>query len=79
MEKNIASKAPTQCPACFAADLVQDCRDLPYSYKGEHTVVSAVTGKFCPACGEPVLDQKESVRVSAAMLAFNRQVNADVI
>lgn len=68
-----------KCPACFAAELVQDSRDLPYSYKGEHTEISAVNGRFCPACGESVLDQGESSRISAAMLAFNKQVNANVI
>jgi HTH-type transcriptional regulator/antitoxin MqsA len=49
---------------------------MPYSYKGHETVIPAVTGEFCPACGEAVLDAAESKRVSALMLEFNKQVNA---
>ena len=60
-------------------DLVQDTRDLPYTYKGETTLLPAVTGDFCPACGEAVLNLTESSRVSAAMLEFNRQVNASIV
>lgn len=65
-----------KCPSCAAADLVRDTRDLPYTYKSRSTVIAAVTGCFCPACGESVLDPDESARVSSAMLEFNRQVNA---
>ena len=63
-----------KCPSCAAADLVHDTRDMPYTYKGESTVLAAVAGDFCPACGEAVLDAEESARVSAAMLDFNKQV-----
>ena len=65
-----------KCPACGAAKLVRDTRDLPYTYKGDSTVIPAVTGDFCPACGEAVLGLGESMRTSTAMLEFNKQVNA---
>ncbi len=68
-----------KCPACGAAELVHDTRDMPYTYKGETTSIPAVVGDFCPACGESMLDAAESSRVSAAMLAFNKQVNAAII
>lgn len=68
-----------RCPVCAAAELVRDTRDLPYAYKGETTTIPAVVGDYCPACGESVLDGAESARVSAAMLAFNRQVNACIV
>ncbi|MGF6530221.1 HTH-type transcriptional regulator/antitoxin MqsA [Paraburkholderia sp. GAS33] len=68
-----------KCPFCAAAKLVRDTRDLPYVYKGESTVIPAVTGDFCPACGEAVLDVAESARTSAAMLEFNKQVNASIV
>ncbi len=32
----------------------QDTRDIPYTYKGEITAIPAVTGDFCPACGEAI-------------------------
>lgn len=68
-----------KCPSCGAAELVHDTRDLPYTYKGEATAIPAVVGDFCSACGEAVLDAGESSRVSAAMLAFNKQVNASIV
>lgn len=55
---------------CGAAELIHDTRDLPYTYKGEATVITAVTGDFCPACSESVLDAAESNRVMREMLAF---------
>ena len=68
-----------KCPFCEAAKLVRDTRDLPYVYKGESTVIPAVTGDFCPACGEGVLDMAGSARTSAVMPGFNRQVNASIV
>ncbi len=68
-----------KCPTCAAAELVHDTRDLPYTYKGELTTIPAVTGDFCPACGEAVLDMTESARISTAMLEFNKQVNASIV
>ena len=68
-----------KCPVCAAAELVHDTRELAYTYKGETTAIPDVVGDYCPACGESVLDAAESARVSAAMLAFNRQVNASIV
>lgn len=68
-----------RCSMCAAAGLVHDTRDLPYSYKGETTTIATVAGHCCPSCGESVLDASEAARVSAAMLAFNRQVNAGIV
>lgn len=68
-----------KCPTCAGADLVHDTRDMPYTYKGESTVIPAVTGDFCPACGEVVLEMGESMRTSALMLEFNKQVNASIV
>lgn len=68
-----------KCPVCSGADLLHDTRDLPYTYKGEKTVIPAVTGDFCPACAESVLDAAESERVMREMLDFNRQVNAAAV
>lgn len=65
-----------KCPVCGAAELIHDTRDLPYTYKGETTVIAAVTGDFCPACAESILDAAESNRVMREMSAFSRQVNA---
>lgn len=68
-----------KCPNCADAELVHDTRDVPYTYKGESTIIQAVTGDFCPACGEAVLDAPESIRSSSEILEFNKQVNASIV
>ena len=68
-----------KCPMCAGAELSDDTQDVPYVDKGELTVLAGVTGEFCPACGEVVLGPEESTRVSAAMLEFNREVNAAAV
>jgi HTH-type transcriptional regulator / antitoxin MqsA len=68
-----------KCPSCAAADLVHDTRDMPYTYKGETTVIPAVTGEFCPACDESILNADESRRTMCFMLEFNKQVNASIV
>jgi len=65
-----------KCPCCGAAELIHDTRDMPYTYKGETTVIPAVMGDFCPACGEVLLDREQGDRYSDLMLQFNRQINA---
>ena len=68
-----------KCPVCGAADLIHDTRDLPYTYKGETIVIASVTGDFCAACAESVLDAGESDRVMQAMREFAKQVNAAMV
>lgn len=68
-----------KCPVCGAAELIHDTRDELYTYKGETTVIAAVTGDYCPACGESLLDMQESERTMREMSAFARQVNAAVV
>ncbi|MDP2811514.1 MAG: type II toxin-antitoxin system MqsA family antitoxin [Rhodocyclaceae bacterium] len=68
-----------KCPVCGAAELIHDTHDLPYTYKGETTLIPAVTGNFCPACAESVLDAAESDRVMREMRTFSRQVNAAIV
>jgi HTH-type transcriptional regulator/antitoxin MqsA len=68
-----------KCPVCGAAELIHETRDLPYTYKGETTIIAAVTGDFCPACAESILDAAESNRVMREMRAFSKQVNAAIV
>jgi len=68
-----------KCPSCGGAKLARDTRDIPYTYKGESSVIENVTGDYCAACGEVVLDADESVRTSALMVDFNQQVNAATV
>ncbi len=59
--------------------MLHDTRDIPYTCKGESTFIPAVTGDFCSACGESILDAAESARASSMMLDFNKQVNASIV
>lgn len=68
-----------KCPVCAAAELIHDTRDMPYTYKGETILIAAVTGDFCPACAESILNAQESDRVMREMRAFSKQVNAAIV
>lgn len=68
-----------RCPVCGAAELVHDTRDMPYIYKGETTTISSVTGDFCPACGEVVLNRECGDRYSDSIGQFQRQVNSEYV
>jgi HTH-type transcriptional regulator/antitoxin MqsA len=68
-----------KCPVCGAAELIHDTRDLPYTYKGETTVILAVTADFCPVCDESITDMAETGRVMREMQAFNKQVNTAIV
>jgi HTH-type transcriptional regulator/antitoxin MqsA len=68
-----------RCPICSQAELIQDTRDIAYTYKGETTTIPAVTGDYCPACGESIHDAGESARAMDLMLEFNKQVNASIV
>lgn len=63
-----------KCPCCGAAELIHDTRDVPYTYKGQTTTIPAVTGDFCPACGEVVLSRDPGDRYSELVGLFQRQV-----
>lgn len=65
-----------KCPCCGAAKLLRETREIPYSYKGETTTIPGVTGDFCPACDEVLLDREQGDRYSEWVGAFQRQVNA---
>jgi len=65
-----------KCPSCGAAELIHDTRDVPYTYKGETTTIPEVTGDFCQACGEIILDRLQGDRYSEMIGAFRREINA---
>jgi len=68
-----------KCPVCGAAELVRDTRDVPFTYKGETTIITAVAGDFCPACAEAILDMTESRRFGEQVGDFIKQVNASIV
>ncbi|OWY41136.1 hypothetical protein CEK28_01445 [Xenophilus sp. AP218F] len=64
-----------KCPICGAAELEHDTRDLPYTYKGNHTVIPAVTADYCPVCNESITDNAESERVMEIMRIFANKID----
>ena len=68
-----------KCVACGQAELISDTRDVSFTYKGESTLIPAVTGDFCPACHEILLDQKQGDRYSELIGLFQREVNASFV
>jgi HTH-type transcriptional regulator/antitoxin MqsA len=67
-----------KCPECGGAELVDEVRDVPYTYRGETTVIRGVRGDWCPKCGEGVMPMGDD-SLGEAMLAFNREVNAKFV
>jgi len=67
-----------KCPGCGTAELLHDTREIPYTYKGETTILRT-TGDFCPACGESIHDKEDSERVMREMREFSKQVNAAIV
>ena len=65
-----------KCPCCGATELIHDTRAVPYTYKGETTTIPEVTGDFCQACGEIILDQLQGDRYSELIGLFRRKINA---
>lgn len=68
-----------KCEICGTGDMAPEIRDLPYTYKGETTVLAHVEGEFCTACDEAILGPQESRRTMNLMLAFNKQVNSAAV
>ncbi len=68
-----------KCPECGGAELVRERRELPYTYRGETTMIENVLADWCPKCGEGVLDLAEDERIGEIALAFNKQVNAGIV
>lgn len=67
------------CPECGSKNTIKDYRDIPFTYKGQSTVVKAVGADWCLDCGEGVIFKDESLRIDSILTEFNKQVNASII
>ncbi|MDH2927790.1 MULTISPECIES: type II TA system antitoxin MqsA family protein [Lonepinella] len=65
-----------KCIECNTGEYIQDVRDMSYTYKGQKTVIPAVSGKYCSHCDSVLVDPIDAQRVSETMIEFNKQVNA---
>lgn len=68
-----------KCPSCGAAKMQTDTRNLAYVYKGQTTQIPHVSGDFCDACDEIILDRVEGDRYSRLIADFQREINASFI
>lgn len=68
-----------KCVVCGGAEMVRDVRDLSHTYKGQTTTIPNVGGLYCPACDESLHNEEESAYLNAAMLSFNKEVNAATV
>ena len=68
-----------KCPECGGAELLHDTRDDVYTYKGRTTTIPAVTGDYCPVCGEVVLEREPGDRYMRLIGDFQRQINAESV
>ncbi|WP_416413820.1 type II TA system antitoxin MqsA family protein [Pantoea sp. App145] len=53
-----------------------ESRDMQYEYKGKQTTIRNLSGHFCDACGEGILDDADAARFLTATTEFNREVDA---
>ena len=60
-------------PVCGGAELLRDTRNITYSYKSKTTIYPSITGDFCPACTEIVLEIPEAERYRQLITDFHKQ------
>ncbi|KFX10486.1 hypothetical protein KCQ_04996 [Pectobacterium atrosepticum ICMP 1526] len=68
-----------KCPECGGAELVHDTKDVPYSWRGKKTMLRSVTGLYCPACGEAVLNKEEEAEYRGKMTEFRNSIINDTV
>ena len=64
------------CLNCEQKEMVHTVRDVPYTYKGHHTVIRGVKGWHCFHCGEVEFDPGEGVRFAEAIKQVAREIDA---
>ena len=67
-----------KCPACGNSEMVTRTQDETLSYGGKSLTLHAMTGEFCPACGEGIRDEESYLRYTEAQSAIIRAVKGDV-
>ncbi len=67
------------CHVCEKGELVQETRNMPYTYKGQKTVLEGISGQWCPSCGEVFLGKGEIDNYMEAAKAFKKEVNATLV
>ena len=64
------------CLNCEQKEMAHTVRDVPYTYKGHHTVIPRVKGWHCSNCGEVEFDAGEGVRFAEAIKQVAGEIDA---
>ena len=67
-----------KCPACSHLEMVAKNQDETLSYGSQSLTLHAMTGEFCPSCGEGIWDAESYRRYTEAQAALVRAVKGDV-
>jgi HTH-type transcriptional regulator/antitoxin MqsA len=65
-----------ECLNCGQKEMVHTVRDVLYTYKGRHTVISKVKGWHCFNCGEVEFEAGEGVRFAEAIKQVAKEIDA---
>lgn len=57
-----------KCSAYAMTELIHDTRNIPYSYKGDATLIPVISGDFYSACDESILATEQFRCVMDIML-----------
>lgn len=76
--KDFAESIAMLCPRCGATELIPDTRDIPYTYKGVSATIPAVSGNYCPTCGEGVLNREHGDRYSKLVGQFRHRITYEI-
>jgi len=64
-----------ECLNCEEKKMVHTVRDVPYTYKNNHTVIPKIKGWHCSNCREVEFDAGEGVRFAEAIKEFAKEVD----
>lgn len=68
-----------KCPVCGGAELKHETRDVVRDYKDQRTTIYGLTGDFCDACGEIILDADEGDKYARHLRSFKKVVNGSEV
>jgi len=67
-----------KCPACGHSEMVAKTQDETLAYSGQSLTLHAMSGQFCPSCGEGVWNAESYRRYIEAQTTLIRTVKGDV-
>jgi len=65
------------CPACGHPEMVEETRNQVISCGGQSITVERIKGKFCPNCGEGILESESYQRLTEAQRDLMTRLRGD--